>query len=53
VAEEPAEKLEIMSFRTPFGFLSGVKPELSCEQQVPHPQTIRVRDDKRAFSRSL
>ena len=28
-------------------------PWLSCEQQIPHPQTTRVRDDKRAFFRSL
>src|SRR5258708_36618976 len=28
-------------------------PWRSCEQQIPHPQTTRVRDDKRAFFRSL
>ncbi len=28
-------------------------PWLSCEQQISHPQTTRVRDDKRAFFRSL
>jgi hypothetical protein len=28
-------------------------PWLSCEQQIPHLQTTRVRDDRRAFFRSL
>src|SRR5258708_4543884 len=38
-------------------FLNGVRnllfPWPSCEQQIPHPQTTRVREDKRAFFRSL
>jgi hypothetical protein len=41
-------------FPNPVRFLNGVRnllfPWLSCEQQIPHPQTTRVRDDKRAFS---
>ena len=41
----------------PVRFLNGVRnllfPWLSCEQQIPHPQTTRVRDDKRAFLRGL
>jgi hypothetical protein len=53
-ASQAAEKLENMSFRTPFGFLNGVRnllfPWLSCGQQISHPQTTRVRDNKRAFS---
>ncbi len=28
-------------------------PWFSCEQQIPHPQTTRVRDDKSDFFRSL
>jgi len=28
-------------------------PWLSCEQQIPHPQTTRVRDDKSDCFRSL
>jgi hypothetical protein len=41
----------------PVRFLNGVKnllfPWFSCEQQIPHPQTTRVRDDKSHFFRSL
>src|ERR1700746_2441438 len=41
----------------PVRFLNGARnllfPWLSCEPQIPHPQTTRVRDDKRAFFRSL
>ena len=36
--------------------LNGVRdllfPWFSCEQQIPHPQTTRVRDDKSEFFRS-
>jgi hypothetical protein len=28
-------------------------PWFSCEQQIPHPQTTRVRDDKSGLFRSL
>jgi hypothetical protein len=41
----------------PVRFLNGVRNLLflwfSCEQQIPHPQTTRVRDDKSDFFRSL
>jgi hypothetical protein len=41
----------------PDRFLNGVRnllfPWFSCEQQIPHPQTTRVRDDKSDFFRSL
>ena len=41
----------------PVRFLNGVRnllfPWFSCEQQIPHPQTTRVRDDKSDFFRSL
>ena len=41
----------------PVRFLNGVRnlffSWFSCEQQIPHPQTTRVRDDKSDFFRSL
>jgi hypothetical protein len=41
----------------PVRFLNGVRnllfPWFPCEQQIPHPQTTRVRDDKSDFFRSL
>jgi len=41
----------------PVRFLNGVRNLLflwfPCEQQIPHPQTTRVRDDKSDFFRSL
>jgi hypothetical protein len=41
----------------PVRFLNGVRnllfPWFSCEQQIPHPQTTRVRDDKSDFFPSL
>jgi hypothetical protein len=40
----------------PVRFLNGVRnllfPWFYCEQQIPHPQTTRVRDDKSDFFRS-
>jgi len=46
-----------MCHSEPRSVLNGLRnllfPWFSCEQQIPHPKTTRVRDDKSDFFRSL
>jgi hypothetical protein len=55
--EQRAEKLKKYVIPNPVRFLNGVRnllfPWFPYGQQIPHPQTTRVRDDKSNFFRSL
>jgi hypothetical protein len=57
IAQAACEKTQKYVIPNPVRFLNGVTnllfPWLSCEQQIPHPQTTRVRDDKSDSFRSL